>query len=214
MTDQLTDNYALALDQLSIALQTSYEKMRLSPLSRTNLDYSRIVLNRLRAFYCAQDSLKLFLNKRVGQAGSDFFVETILFTIKLFNDIEKLNLEISSERAIEKKKNSIKPDISLWREDRLVAVIECKTQLGWLRHNWVDHILHREQQIKAVYPESKVFWLVMTSCNWSGFGDDSRLGETLFCLLKEIWPTQITKDFQHTMLETPLEELLQQIERI
>ncbi len=212
MPDEFIDEYTFALDQLSVALQNSYEKMRVAPLSRTNLDYSRIVLGRLRAFYCAQDKLKWFLNKRVAQAGSDFFVETILFSLKLFNDTENLNLQIASERAIEKKRNAIRPDISLWREDNLVAVVECKTQLGWLRHNWGNHIVKREQQVKTVFPEATIFWLVMTSCNWSGFGDDSRVGNTLFCLLREVWPTQISREFEPTILETPLEKLLEQVE--
>ena len=63
----------------------------------------------------------------------------------MFNDLEKLDLEISSERPIQRKRNAIRPDISLWRSNELLAIIECKTQLGWHRENWRSHFEEREE---------------------------------------------------------------------
>lgn len=213
MSNKLSDDYAIALDALSASLKNSYSHLVTASMSLEELDYSKITINRLRAFYQAQDQTKGFLNKQVAQAGADFFVETILFSIKLFIEIHELNLEVYSERSIRICSKSIRPDISLWREDRLIAVIECKTQLGWLRHRWSSHIQDREQKIRSVCPEASVFWLVMTSCNWPGFGDDPRISQTLFCLLNEVWPTHLSEIFDASVIETPLERLLEQIRK-
>jgi hypothetical protein len=110
ISDQFSDEYALVLDSLSVALQNSYDNLKEVTLSEKDLDYSRLVVNRLRAFYCTQDSIKKFLDKRVAQASADFFVEVILFSLKLFNEIEGLNLEVASERAIQRKRKAIRPE--------------------------------------------------------------------------------------------------------
>jgi hypothetical protein len=211
MPIQFSDEYALALDSLSVALQNSYSDLKEASLSREDLDYSRLIVNRLRAFYCAQDKIKKILDKQVAQAGADFFVEAILFSLKLFNEVEGLKLEVASERAIQRKRNAIRPDISIWRGDTLLAAIECKTQLGWKRHDWAFHFDEREKKLKEIFPTATMFLLVMTGCNWSGFGNDPRSGKQMLCLLKDLWPTQIPKSFDPLILETPIERLLEQV---
>lgn len=34
----------------------------------------------------------------------------------------------------------------------------------------------------------------MTSLNWPGFGEDKNVGKKYFCLLKNVWPTDINID--------------------
>lgn len=209
------DEYALALDNLSVALQNSYEILRDSSFHVDESAYSKLIINRLRAFYCAQDKIKNFLDKRVAQAGADFFVEVTLFSLKLFNEIEGLEMEIASERTIKPQRKAIRPDISIWRGDTLLAAIECKTQLGWKRHTWEAEFNEREEKLKEVFPTAKIFLLVMTTCNWTGFEDDPRTGTQLFCLLKDLWPTQVSeKSFDPSIIETPIERLLDQIKQL
>jgi hypothetical protein len=203
------DEYAHTLDNLASALQRSYEQIKQTSTFSNEFDYSQAIANRLRAFYCSQLAVKKFLNKEVAQAGSDFFVETVLFFLKLFNDLENLGLEIASERPLQRKRNTIRPDISVWRGDKLLAIIECKTQLGWHRQNWHEHFQYREQKLKDVSEEAKIFLVVMTSCNWGGFGNDSRVGEQLFCLLNEKWPTE-----HFITLDTPIEQLFDKLKTI
>ncbi|MTJ12462.1 hypothetical protein FJR11_07610 [Anabaena sp. UHCC 0187] len=202
------DEYAQSLDNLAISLQHSYEHIKEIDKLTGKFDYSSTIANRLRAFYCYQLKLKEFLGKQVAQAGSDFFVETIIFFLKLFNDLEHLDLEIASERPIQRKRNAIRPDISIWRGNELLAVIECKTQLGWLRENWPVHFQEREQKLREVFPNVEIFLVVMTSCNWSGFGNDPRVGKRLFCLLNNVWPTDCVN------LHTPIELLFNQVKEI
>ena len=203
------DEYAHTLNNLALALQRSYEQIKQTSTFSSEFDYSQAITTRLRAFYCSQLAVKKFLNKEVAQAGSDFFVETVLFFLKLFNDLENLGLEIASERPLQRKRNTMRPDISVWRGDKLLAIIECKTQLGWHRQNWDEHFQYREQKLKEVSEDAKIFLVVMTSCNWGGFGNDSRVGEQLFCLLNEKWPTN---DF--LTLDSRIEQLFDKVKAI
>ncbi len=125
-------------------------------------------------------------------------------------------MEITSERTIKPQRKAIRPDISIWREDTLLAAIECKTQLGWKRHTWEAEFNEREKKLKEAFPTAKLFLLVMTTCNWTGFKkDDPRLGTQLFCLLKDLWPTQVSeKNFNPSIIETPIEGLLKQIKQL
>ncbi len=210
MSIELQDEYAQALDNLVLALQSSYDQMKSVCFTQTDFVYSQAIANRLRVFYRTQSKIKHFLGKKVAQAGSDFFVETILFFLKLFDDVKGLDLEIHSERAIQPKRNSIRPDISIWHGSELLAVIECKTQLGWRRHNWSADFEEREQQLKDIFPDARVFLVVMSSCNWSGFGNDLRVGERLFCLLN-VWPTELSTPPAPSMILNPIEKLFEQL---
>lgn len=210
MSFELKDEYAHALDNIPSALQSSYDQMKIACAFETEFDYSQMIVNRIHAFYLTQSKIKNFLGKKVAQAGSDFFVETILFSLKLFNDVKELDLEIKSEYAIERRRNAIRPDISIWHGSELLAVVECKTQLGWSRHNWQLDFESREQKVKEIFPNAKVFLVVMSSCNWLGFGDDLRVGKQLFCLLN-IWPTQLSTPPFSAMLYTPIENLFEQL---
>ena len=211
MSFEVQDEYAQALDKLVPALKESYERMKQSCCS-SDFDYSKAIMNRLRAFYYLQSGTKQFLDKKVAQAGSDFFVETILFFLMLFNDVEKLGFEIKSELAIQRKRKALRPDITIWRGSELLAVIECKTQLGWHRHEWDRHFTDRENKIKEVFPNASIFLVVMSGCNWDGFGKDPRIGKQLFCLLKSgIWPTDLPIEYDSNLIDTRVEKLFEQL---
>lgn len=128
----------------------------------------------------------------------------------MFNDINRLELNIKSERPIQTKRNAVRPDISIWNGAELLAVVECKTQLGWSRHNWKADFEDRERKIKEIFPNAEVFLVVMSSCNWSGFGDDLKVGNQLFCLYN-VWPTDLSNPLAPNMLDTPIEKLFEQL---
>jgi hypothetical protein len=212
MSIEIQDEYAVALDSLMPALKSSYEQMKLLCSSNGNFDYSQAITNRLRAFYLLQSEMKDFLDKKVAQAGSDFFVETILFFLQLFNDVKDLGLEIKSEQAIQRRRNALRPDITIWSGSELLAVIECKTQLGWHRHEWDIHFKDRENKIKEAFPKAQIFLVVMSGSNWPGFGNDPRVGKQLFCLLKSgIWPTYLSVKYDESVLENRIEKLFEQL---
>ncbi len=77
----------------------------------------------------------------------------------------------------------MRADISVWRGDDLFAVIECKTQLGRSRTDWLQEFEEREARLKVQRPRTKLFLLAMTEKNWGGFGNDQRRGKQFFALL-------------------------------
>jgi hypothetical protein len=174
----------------------------------SNTEITEAILNRLKIYYETQNNIKTFLDKRYLAAGSDFFVESTLFFLKLYFKSQGDILQAHSERQIKQKRNAIRPDISIWKDNEVIAIIECKTQLGWNRHNWEQQYVDRDKKLQADFPNAKSFLLVMTGLNWSGFGDNSKLSENYFCLLNDIWPNNYSDKSQ---IFTPIEKLFQQL---
>jgi hypothetical protein len=166
------------------------------------IDYVLFISHNLRQ--------RIFLTKELLKQAQIFFVETILFFLRLFNDVRDLGFKIQSEERI---LPHLRPDITVWSGSELLAVIECKTQLGWHRHTWNEHFENRENKIKEKFPKAQVFLVVMSGCNWLGFEeDDKRVGKQLFCLLKDnIWPTHLPAVYTETVLDTPVEKLFDQL---
>jgi hypothetical protein len=189
---QLEQTYLQNLKSQYIALNAILEKSREE--NSVNLDSDEItlcLLARLNAYYQMQYSIKELLRKRYITAGADYFVESVIFYLKIILEKSEIGLEVHSERQIKQKRRAIRPDISIWKSNYLVAIIECKTQLGWDRGNWEGKFQARKQQLQAEFPDAKAYLLVMTDVNWGGFKDKEHkqlLGKEYFCLLTKAWP--------------------------
>jgi len=148
-------------------------------------DITYAILYRMKTYYEMQDNIKKFLNKRYVPAASDFFVETITFYLKLVVETENKNFEICSERQIKPKRGFIRPDISIWKEDQVITIIECKTQLGWNRVEWEEDFNNREMKLKETYPKARAYLLVLTAENWPGIPKGSKyFGKKYFTISK------------------------------
>ena len=211
---ELEKKYWESLDNQQKQLVTLYEEIKSNAsisLEEPRRDITKVILLRMKAYYNVQDKIKKFLNKRYLPAASDFFVETIVFYLKVILDIEDIGLEVHSERQIRQKKRAIRPDISVWKNDKVVAIIECKTQLGWNRDKWEKDFKKRESKMKDEFPNAKAFLVVMTSKNWSGFPDDNKkVGEQYFTL-SSIWPKNISLDKIDNVIMNPIEDLFKKI---
>lgn len=174
----------------------------------SNTEITEAILQRLKTYYETQNNIKKFLDKRYLAAASDFFVESTLFFLKLYFKSVGGNLQAHSERQIKKNRNAIRPDISIWESEEVIAIIECKTQLGWNRNNWEQQYNERDEKLKAVFPKAKSFLLVMTDMNWSGFDGNSRLRDSYFCLLKDSLPLDYSNKDQ---IFTPIEKLINRL---
>ncbi len=87
----------------------------------------------------------------------------------------------------------IRADISLWNGDELIAMLECKTQLGRKRGGWLEEFEQRAARLETQQPRTKLFLLTMTEKNWCGFDrDDCRFGKQFFALLdRDHGPTKV-----------------------
>jgi hypothetical protein len=109
------------------------------------------IIARMDAFWAFHvHNTKQILNRETNVVAGDFFTETCLLYIQLYF---KGKYEVKSEVNINKGKgNAIKPDISIWKDEQLLAVIEIKVSNGFKGKFIIDHLKNREVQILAVKP--------------------------------------------------------------
>ena len=62
-----------------------------------------------------------------------------------------------SEKQIKPKLGAIRPDVLIWKGDEVVAIIECKTQLGWNRHKWESDFNEREKKLHKEFKNAKAY---------------------------------------------------------
>ena len=203
--------YLQSLRQVPIALEASLEALAdQGPLNIEGRDITASILLTLRAYSDAQEAVKKLLDKRYMGAAADFFVETVLFYLKVFLRSHKLPLEAHSERNLTRRRGSRRPDISIWFNDQPIAIIECKTNLGWNRGAWKQDFEAREQAIQLEFPGIECFFVVLTDLNWSGLGDYERAGSTAFTLSRW-WPSEIDADNVDSAILNPIEPLFRRL---
>lgn len=190
------------------AMKSLYEQLvSTGEIELEGVEMTKATLLRMKAFYDLQDNIKGLLNKRYSASASDYFVETILFYLKVIFERHNSSLTLCSEKQIRPHRGAIRPDISIWRGDEVIAIVECKTQLGWNRKNWEKDFIKREGILESEYPSAKAFLVVMTSNNWPGFGSkNEKVGKQYFAL-SSIWPKTISDEKVEDVIINPLEGL-------
>ncbi len=129
--------YINALHQQAITLKTVFDATLADGFPNLEgTEVTKAVLWRMKAYSYVQNQIKDILSKRYAAPAADVFVETVLFYLKLYCKSLEDSIEVHSERQIKRKRGQIRPDISVWRNEEVLSIIECKTQLGWNRFNW------------------------------------------------------------------------------
>ncbi len=188
-----------------------YKKIKDTILVKENIDLSKTdvteaVLIRMFTYYVNQEINKIILGKGRMQSASDFFVETILYYLhKVLDD----KLTIYSERTISK---GFMPDISIWKDSECIAIIECKTQLGYNRSGYLEQHLQRKRLLQQIFPNANSYLLVMTNKNWgknNGFTQQDRIEcpNELFSLCRS-WPSQVDTTNIVNYIQDRFEDLL------
>jgi len=204
---ELEKEYSRNLKSQYSELVKLYNKISLKQISLDKRDITYAILYRMKTYYEMQNDIKNFLNKRYISAASDFFVETIAFYLKLIIGIKKENLEVHSERQIKPKRGFIRPDISIWKDNQVITIIECKTQLGWNRVKWEEDFYKREMKLKETYPKAKAYLLVMTAENWSGIPKDNKYFGRKYFTISKTRPSNIDfRDIDKAVIN-PIEDL-------
>lgn len=181
------------------------------PLFPKERDITKAILIRMKAYYTAQEQIKEFLNKERAAPASDFFVEAIAFYLKLFLDKKGSAFKVYSEKTIRVQQRKVRPDISVWENDTVVALIECKTQLGWARKDFEEQLKNKESTLKDICPNAKIFVVVMTKENWPGFPDNNKKVGKQYFTLSSVWPTKIDDNVIDSQILNPIEDLFCQL---
>jgi hypothetical protein len=195
----------------SAALENAFKKATASNLTLYSNEFIQCLIQRMKAYYETQNNIKRFLNKRYAAPAADYFVESVLYFLKLALEISNSKLEAHSERQIKRSRNSIRPDISIWKDDSVVSIIECKTQLGWNRSNWESDFKKREQKLRNYFPQANAYLLVMTGNNWGGFSQENISSKKYYCILNDTWPTETDMHSISNVILTPIENLFKEV---
>lgn len=208
---QADQNYREALEAPGTHLAAAFAAaLQAGPIDLNGNDVTVATLLRLRSFFRTQELIKAQLDKVYATPSADFLVESIVFYLRVVLTQLSPQLSVTSEKNIVRRRGSLRPDISIWRGNDVVAAIECKTQLGWNRDGWLHDFEDRESRLREEHPNAKLFLLVMTGSNWPGFGDDTRVGQQFFVLLQDIWPGQFDENAPHTIVHR-VETLISQV---
>lgn len=195
----------------SLPLAFAAARSVLAPIDLNTTDITTAILLRLKSYLLCQEQIKIELSKVYAAPAADFFVESVCFFLKVVLGKLDLSLTVASEKAIIDRRGSMRPDISVWQGDKVVAAIECKTQLGWNRGGWLNDFEDREKRLEAEFPNAKLFLLVLTRSNWPGFGDDKRTGRQFFVLLNDGWPTTFEASSATASIVHPIESLFHEV---
>lgn len=126
------------------------------------------VIERMYAFWHFNvTNNKEILDRNINTTAADFFTETCLLFFKAFFEKNE-NLKVRSEKTIGNKTN-IRPDISIWHKNELIAVIELKVSNGWKGKSMLPHLYEREEQIKRIAPNA--YFGVLTFWNFFDITD-------------------------------------------
>ncbi len=127
---ELEQAYLDSLKNQHFCLKSILEVQHSFEINLLSNEITLHLLERVNTYYEMHYAIKSLLRKRYIAAGAYYFVESVVFFLKLVLEKPNIGLEVHSERQVKKTRGSLRPDISIWKNDNLIAIIECKTQLG------------------------------------------------------------------------------------
>ena len=140
-------------------------------------------------------------------------------------NFRNLGLHVSSENNLKIEKGKylkkyLKPDVAIWKDDKIISVIECKTSLGRARKEWQGMFEERVKILGSIgiREESIILFVASENC-WQGFSkDDPRTLDTWFSLCpKGTWfggGKQGEKKLSDLMNEGSLKKMIEKLHRL
>jgi hypothetical protein len=133
-------------------------------------------------------------------------------------DFRDLGLHVSSENNLKIEKGKyLKPDVAIWKDEKIISVIECKTSLGRARKEWQGMFEERVKILGSIgiREESIILFVASENC-WQGFpSTDSRTLDTWFSLCpKGTWfggGKQGEKKLSDLMNEGSLKKMIEKL---
>lgn len=119
---------------------------------------------------------------------ADVFTEAtnmLVYSIMSSKKLAHLSISVFSEKNLRLPTGGFrKPDVSLWKDNKLIGIVECKTCLGHRRNDWLNDYDRRVDEFSSFGLDSKsIFLFVETEQTWGGFPkSDIRTSSSWFTL--------------------------------
>lgn len=160
-----TDKFAQAVENLRQAfLLAEVDFSVAGTIDLKAQDATNLILGRLAAYERLDSYIKVRVQKHLRGSLDHVMVETIAFFLRAYlkqNGIK--HLDVHAEKTLKGKR----PDISIWKNQVVVASIEAKVQMGWGRSTVDAGFRKREQELLARgIPINNQFTVVATQVNW------------------------------------------------
>ena len=172
------------------------------PFDLSKTEITDAIIERMDAFWFFNvNNNKEILDREINTTAADFFTETCLLFLKSYFE-QTEGISVLSEKTIFGSR--IRPDISIWKDSRLKAVIELKVSDGWKGKTMLSHLKDREEQIKKLEPDA--YFGVLAFWN---FFEKSEEGwnSKYFGLLN------FDKQNKHERTDASIEKLIQEINK-
>ena len=168
-------------------------KLETYPFDLSKTEITEAIIERMMAFWGFHvPNNKEILGRKVNTTAADFFTETCL--LFLMSVLGQRGFDVFSEKKL--PGTQIRPDISIWKGNKLLAVIELKVSNGW---RGIQHLEDRENQIKEHH--KKAYFGVLSF--WNFFDADPNVWNTkYFGLLKH------EKDYNYKRTDASVEKLI------
>jgi hypothetical protein len=201
--------YLEAIGKLDSMIRADFDRLiDAGPISLAGNTITKSILLSMKALYESRYAVCHFLDKRQVGAGADFMFEVLIFHLKAFLSSHGSHLTVSGERSLPHSR--IRPDISVWLDDSLVAVIECKTSLGWSRTDWGSLFNERNQTICEAFPSAACYLVVLDGRDAPGLQGDNLAGQTYFALCRRP-PHKVNASDPDSDILMPIEPMFSQI---
>lgn len=142
------------------------------------------------------------IGREINTVSADYFTETCLFFLKAIFKQHGLTVVSEKNIRIDKTTKVIRPDISIWKENKLIAVIELKVSDGWKGKTMVPHLDNRKIDIQNIWPNT--FFGVISF--WNCFGPGIHASDSEYIGLYDF-----AKDNDHKATGKTIEQLIKRI---
>jgi len=182
-----------------------FQQLRDYPFDLTKNEITDAIVERMDSFWFFNvNNNKEILGRDINTTAADFFTETCLLFVKAYFE-QNVGVKVYSEKPISTQGNVIRPDISIWRDEQLIAAIELKVSNGWKGNTMISHLLEREKQIFDVHPNC-IFGVIAF---WNFFDRNMEGWSTKYIGVKMFDPAK-----SHPRTNAKIEDLLLQIENV
>lgn len=133
-------------------------------------------------------ALSAALNRTKEPPMADVFTEAtnmLVDAIVRSKNLKDKNLTVFSEKNLRLPVGGFrKPDVSIWKDGKLLAAVECKTCLGHRRNDWLSDYDKRVTEFGTIgLPAEALILFVETEQTWYGFpATDPRTHKSWFTL--------------------------------